>query len=291
MTTWTIVACGGATEETQPEEGVFPTEIVMGFVPTAESDQIAGTVEPLATRLSEILEVPVRGEVMTNFSALVEGMGSGQIHIGFLPGFGYVQGNERYGLEVILKSQRNGSDSYRAQFVVRADSGIEKLEDLRGKVWAFPDVASPAGYLFPAAHIVEKLDVTDVLNDFFEAAYQTGSHDNALITVYNEEADVATTYEDARPLLENEYPDVMETLKILDYTGAIPNDTISIIPELNEELKEKIKQAFLSFNGEPEMIQVMNEVYRWDGIMEAEDSDYDIVRETYNLFRDEINLD
>ncbi|WP_444685727.1 phosphate/phosphite/phosphonate ABC transporter substrate-binding protein [Alkalicoccus luteus] len=286
-----LSGCGDDDNEAAETEG-NPDEIVMGFVPTTDSDEIASTVEPLAERLSEILDRPVEGTVMTSFSVLVEAMGNGQAHIGFLPAFGYVQGNEEYGIEVMLKSERDGADSYRAQYVVRADSGLETLEDLEGTQWTFPDVASPAGYLFPAAHIGEEIDgVQDAETEFFSGVLEAGSHDNALIAVMEGEMDVATTYEDAREVMLDDYPDAMEDLTVIDYTDNIPNDTISIMPELDEGLADDIKEAFLQFNEEEEMIQIMNVVYRWDAIVEAEDSDYDIVRETYEAFRDEIDVD
>ncbi|RNA70475.1 phosphate/phosphite/phosphonate ABC transporter substrate-binding protein [Alteribacter keqinensis] len=276
-----LAACGNGDEE---------DALVMGFVPSSDSDNIASTVEPLADELSEILGRPVEGSVMVNYSGLVEAMGSGNVDIGFLPALGYVQGEERYGFEVILKSERNGEDSYRAQFVVHEESGIDNIEDLEGKSWVYPDPASPAGFLFPATHLAENYGVEDV-QSFFGEEFQAGSNDGALVSVYEGEADVATTFEDARSVLTDDYPDIMDTLKVIEYTEAIPNDTITLIEELDEDLKAEIKEAFLSFNENEEMIQIMNDVYRWDGIIEADPSDYDIVRDAYNLFRDDISLD
>ncbi len=80
--------------------------LVMGFVPSQESDTIADTVEPLAEQLSEELGVEVEGKVMTNYTALVEAMGTNEVQIGFIPAFGYVLANEKHDVEVILKSER-----------------------------------------------------------------------------------------------------------------------------------------------------------------------------------------
>lgn len=285
-----LAACGGGQDADGGGEG-NPSKLVMGFVPSQDSDKIADTVKPLADKLSEELGVEVEGRVMTNYSALVEAMGSNQVQIGFIPAFGYILANEKHGVEVILKSERFGSDTYRAQYVVRADSDIESLEDLKGKTWAYVDAASTSGYLFPAAQIMDEFGVSDPPVDFFGDAVQAGSHPNALITVYEGEADVATTFEDARTGIEEEYPDVMEKLKVIGYTDDIPNDTISVTKELDDELVQKIQQAFLSFNDDEEMIQIMNEVYNWDAIREAKDEDYNIVRDTFKKFEDSIDID
>ncbi|MCF6411134.1 phosphate/phosphite/phosphonate ABC transporter substrate-binding protein [Pseudalkalibacillus salsuginis] len=266
-------------------------KIVMGFVPSQDSDEIADTVEPLADKLGEELGVEVEGKVMTSYSALVEAMGSNQVQIGFLPAFGYVLANEKHGVEVILKSERFGSGTYKAQYVVRADSGIESLEDMEGKAWAIPDLTSTSGFLFPAAQIMDKFGVEDVQSGFFSNTVEAGGHDNAIISVYEGDADVATTFDDARTAVEEDYPDVMDKLKVVEYTDEIPNDTISVTKELSDEWEKKIKDTFLSFNDDEEMIKIMNEVYSWDAIIEAEDSEYDVVRDTYEKFKDSISID
>ncbi|CAM3827603.1 phosphate/phosphite/phosphonate ABC transporter substrate-binding protein [Alkalicoccus chagannorensis] len=267
-----------------------PEEITLGFVPSSDSDEIAATVEPLAEQLSDELGIDVEGTVLTNYSALVEAMGNGQVEVGFIPAFAYVLASERYDIESILKSVRDGEDSYRAQYVVRADSEFETLEDLEGAEWAFVDVASTSGYLFPATQIRNDFGMNE--EEFFGSMMEAGSHDNAAITVLEGNADVATTFEDARGIIEDDYPEVFDEetgLRVLDYTEPIPNDTISVIGELDDAFVEEIREAMLAFNDDDDMIDVMYDVYEWTGITEAEDSDYDIVRDAYGEFADEVD--
>lgn len=270
-----------------------PETIIMGFVPSQESDTIADTIEPLAKKLSEELgeDVEVEGRVMTNYTALVEAMGTNEVHIGFVPAFGYVLANQEHEVEVLLKSERFGSGSYVAQYLVRSDSGLETLADLEGKTWAFGDPTSTSGYLFPAVQLANEFDLEDPENEFFGESVQTGGHDNSAIAVYNGDADVATTFDDVRTTLVEEYPDIMEKLTVIETTAEIPNDTISVTKELDDELVQKIKDVFLSFNDDEEMIAIMNEVYSWDAIIEADDSEYDVVREAYEMFSDDISID
>ncbi|WP_042220394.1 phosphate/phosphite/phosphonate ABC transporter substrate-binding protein [Oceanobacillus manasiensis] len=281
------------SEDSNESSGETPDTIVMGFVPSQDSDTIADTVEPLADRLSEELGIEVKGQVMTNYNALVEAMGANQVHVGFIPAFGYVLANEQYDVEVILKSIRYGSGTYKAQYLVRADSGIESLADLEGKIWAYGDKGSTSGYLFPASQLMKEFDydsATELENDFFAGTQQTGGHDNAALEVYNGDADVATTFDDVRTELVEEYPDVMDELTVLGYTDEIPNDTISVTKELDSELVQEIKDAFMSFNDDDDMIQIMKDVYNWDAIDEASDEEYEVVKETYQEFKDNIEL-
>ncbi|WP_277677986.1 phosphate/phosphite/phosphonate ABC transporter substrate-binding protein [Gracilibacillus dipsosauri] len=285
-----IAGCGSSDGEASGGGEGTPDKLVMGFVPSQDSDTIADTVKPLADKLAEKLGVEVEGKVMTNYTALVEAMGTNEVQIGFIPAFAYVLANEKHDVEVILKSERYGSGTYKAQYLVRSDSDIKNLEDLEGKVWAYGDPTSTSGYLFPAAQIMDEFNVENPETDFFSNSIQTGGHDNSAIAVYNGEADVATTFDDVRTELEEEYPDIMDKLSVLTYTSEIPNDTISVTSELNDEFVQKIKDTFLGFNEEEEMIKIMNDVYSWDAIIEAEDSEYDVVRDTYEKFSDSISI-
>ncbi|ADU30011.1 phosphate/phosphite/phosphonate ABC transporter substrate-binding protein [Evansella cellulosilytica] len=272
------------TEDSATDDIEMPDELIMGFVPSQDSDKIADTAAPLADRLSEELGIPVDGRVMTNFTGLIEAMGNNQVQIGFLNPFGYVLATDRYdNIDVILKSIRNGEDSYRAQYTVRADSDIESIEDLEGRVWAFADIASTSGFLFPAAQLMNDYGVEDV-NTHFSELIQAGSHDNAMLQLLEGNADVVTSFEDARDTIADDYPEVYDELVQLDFTDPIPNDTISVDTTLPQELIDQIEEIFLSFNDDEEMIGIMQEVYTWTGIAEAEDSDYDIVRDVHRLF-------
>lgn len=278
-----LAACGS-------DSGDGDDTLILGFVPSTDSDKIADNIEPMVERLEEELDRDVEGRVMTNFSGLVEALGNDQVHIGFIPAFGYVQATDRYDqVEAFAKSIRDGESSYRAQYTVRADSDIDSLEDLEGKIWAFADQGSTSAYLFPAAQLMDDYGVED-LETYFSNQIQTGSHDAALVTVLEGDADFATTFEDARTNIVEDYPEAMDDLVPLDFTEPIPNDTISANTNLlSKEEVEQIKEIFMGFNDDEEMINVMDEVYNWTGLDEATDEEYDIVRDVYSKFQDQFD--
>ena len=265
--------------------------LTLGFIPSSDAGEIATTAEPLAEYLSEELGVEVIAEVMVDYTGLIEAMRTQQVDIGFLAPFSFVQAEERADVEVILKSVRYGSESYVAQYVTHVDSGLDSLEDLvenEGLVWAYPDVLSTSGYLFPAAQLTD-MGVEDLDSHFDQIA--VGGHDNAIIQVYDGQADFATTFDDAREEVEGDLEDVMDQLQVIGTTDDIPNDTISVRSELSDEWKEKITEAFLAINDNEEVLAVMNEIYNWDGLAEAESEDYDVVRDVFALFEDDLTED
>ncbi|OZM58192.1 phosphonate ABC transporter substrate-binding protein [Lottiidibacillus patelloidae] len=282
-----LAACGGTEEQVDTIDSIG--EIVMGFVPSQDAAEIASTVEPLRAELEKQLGVPVKAEVVTDYNALSEGLKSKKIDIGFLPPFGYVKAEERANITVILKAVRFGASSYRAQYNVPADSDIQSIEDLvntSGLVWAYGDNSSTSGFLFPANQLMS-MGVENLDDHFTQTT--AGGHDNAIVALLTGTADFATTYEDARTRVEEDYPDVMDKVRVIGYSDPIPNDGIVVREGLSDELIASIKTAFLSFNDNEEMVQVLKDVYNWTGIAEASPADYDIVRETYKIFKDSIN--
>ncbi len=277
-----MVACGSGSGDGEQEE------LTMGFIPSQDASEIATTAEPLAEKLSEELGIEVKAEVMTDFVGLVEAMRTQQVDIGFLNPFGFVQAEDRADVEVILKAERDGETSYVAQYNVAADSDIESIEDLvemEDLVWAYSDDLSTSGYLFPASQL-RAMGVEDLENHFTRTT--VGGHDNAMIAVLDGAADFATTFEDARDAVADEFPDVYDDIRVIGYTDPIPNDTISLRSDLSDELKEDIKQAFLSFNDDEEMLEVLHDIYTWTGIAEATSEEYDIVRDVFAEFEDEL---
>jgi len=295
MAAATLAACGSddaagnEEQEAQETDSNEYSELVMGFVPSSDAENITDNAQPLADYLEEALDMPVTAEVTTDYVGLVEAMRTGQTQIGFLPAFGYVQAAERGDVEVVAKSVRYGSGTYVAQYNVPADSDIQDFDDLvesEGLVWAFPGYSSTSGYLFPGVEFMNA-GIDDLEGKFQHLEVQ--GHDNAILQLLDGNADFATTFDDARGNLEDEIPDIEEQVRVVGYTEPIPNDTVTLYGGMPDDLKEEITEAFLNMENNEEALQAMNDIYEWDGIEPAEDSEYDIVREAYEAFEDLID--
>src|SRR5690625_3293616 len=112
----------------QEEAGDVPESLVLGMVPSREADAIVDSLEPLAELLTAELGIPVEHFVSTNYTGLVEAIGTGRVDIGMFGPSALVQAMDVHDAEVILAVTRQGSTSFRAQFNARCDSGIAAFE-------------------------------------------------------------------------------------------------------------------------------------------------------------------
>ncbi|MDI3269936.1 MAG: phosphate/phosphite/phosphonate ABC transporter substrate-binding protein [Bacillota bacterium] len=265
-------ACGATA-------AVEPQKLVVGFVPSQEAENLQAKAKPLADLLTEQLGIPVEVFVGSDYTAVIEGMGAGKVDIGFLNPKGYVTAKEKGYADVLLKAVRNGSDSYRSQIVVRADSPIQSVADLKGKTIAFVDPQSTSGYVYPV--VLLKKNGIDPEKDV--NLVEAGGHDKTILALLRGDVDAAFSFDDARTIVQKVDPDVMQKTRILTYTDPIPNDTVSVRSSLSPEWHEKIQKAFLAIAEDPKGKEIIKEIYSHDGYAPAKDQDFDVVREASRL--------
>ncbi|MFB4213048.1 phosphate/phosphite/phosphonate ABC transporter substrate-binding protein [Shouchella sp. JSM 1781072] len=293
VTALMLAACGGDSDDNgggdEAGNSNDPTDVLnVQFVPSQNAETLEATAAPLEDLLSEQLDgIDVNVSVSTDYSSVITALSSGTVDVGFLPPNAYVTAKEEGFAEVILQSLRYGVneedgsptdelvDGYKAQFLVREDSDIETIEDVEGATVAFQNRTSSAGYVWPAAALLDAgIDPESDVNGI-----ERQGHDQAILSLLDESVDVAVTFQDARNTVANDFPDIWETTRVIATTEMIPNDTISVRSDMSEEYQEKLQEAFIAI-GESEVgRQIIFDVYSHEGYTESEDSNFDIVRE------------
>ncbi|HOA24689.1 MAG: phosphate/phosphite/phosphonate ABC transporter substrate-binding protein [Aggregatilineales bacterium] len=270
-----------AAEEPAAEEpaegsdlGTPDNPIVMSFVPSQDSQEVLSGAEEIANRISEITGYAIESNIATEYAGVITAMCNQEAHVGALNTFGYVLANEQGCADVVLTSVRFGASTYAGQIIVRADSGIESIADLAGKTMCRPDPLSTSGWIIPALTLrAEGIDPDTDLGEVVDA----GGHDAVVLAVYDGQCDAGATFVDARSNVSDEVPDVMEQVVVIQESAPIPNDTISVIPQMPDEVRENLVAAFLQISEEePELL---NEVYSWEALAEVDDSFYDGFRQ------------
>ena len=262
-----LAGCGG-----QAKLGTEKNPIVMSFVPSGDTQEIIASGDQLAQMIQDKTGLVIDANVGTDFAAVREAMGAKKAHIGWLNTFNYVLAHEKYGVDVALVTVRYGSTSYKGQIIVRADSGIKTLDDLKGKVMCWVDPNSTSGYIVP--RIMLKANGIDPDKDFAKTI-EAGSHNNVVTQVYNGDCDAGATYVDARSSVEKDLPDVKEKVIAIATTADIPNDNVSFIKDFPKEDRDKIVNALLEIANSEEGKKALNELYSIEGLEPADDSFYD----------------
>jgi phosphonate transport system substrate-binding protein len=264
-----LTGCG------QARLGTEQNPVVMSFVPSGDTQEIIASGDQLAEMMADITGLAITAEVGTDFAATREAMGAGQAHIGWLNTFNYVLAHEKYDVDVGMVTVRFGATTYKGQLIVRADSGIQSLDDLRGKVMCWVDPNSTSGYIIP--RIMLRANGIDPDTDFSQTI-EAGSHNNVVTQVYNGDCDAGATYSDARSSIEEDVPDVTEQVVVLAETTDIPNDSVSFIPDMPADMRQDLTDALLEISESEEGQAALGSLYSIEGLQVAEDSFYDEFR-------------
>jgi phosphonate transport system substrate-binding protein len=306
------------TEPPMPAVGSPDHPIKVLFVPSVDANVIVSGGEVMANALNSATGLTFEVSVPTSYAATIEEMcASPSDTIGFIPAFGYVLANDLCGVDVAFKAVRRGWGVYWTMIVVGRDSDIQSLADLNGKKWAYPDAGSTSGYLVPTVMFKEEgITPGETLEagghpESVRAVY-TGEADfaTAFYSPYSAPeggtkwdrgmdpevpVDVNTCalnddksqllcegYRvlDARANIREEFPDVVQMVRILSLSPDIPNDTMSFGPEFPADLRAQIEEALTAFAETEEWGTSIGseDFYGWSGLEAATDAEYDFIR-------------
>jgi phosphonate transport system substrate-binding protein len=270
----------------QMEAGKIGTKsnpVKIYFTPSVDANRISLNAVDLIKYLEAETGYYFTSAYPASYIAVVEAFGSNKADIAMINTFSYLMVNEMYGAEARLRIVRDqGETTYRGQIIVRTDSGIDSLADLKGKSFAFVDASSTSGYILPKS-MLEKRGIT-----LGETVFGM-RHDNVVMMVYQRQVDAGATYYsppdrvtgqiyDARMRVEKQYPDAAKKLKILALTEKIPNDPFVFRKNMPEEMKKKIADALVKFVQTPIGKKAMYEISDIRGLVYTTDGDYDPLR-------------
>tara|TARA_B100000749_G_C18450098_1_gene475987 strand:+ start:19244 stop:20197 length:954 start_codon:yes stop_codon:yes gene_type:complete len=276
--------------------GTEANPLKMFFVPSEDTEGVMLSAEVIAKFLESYVSKEVYGKekgfyikaaIPSSYVAVVEAVGTGRADFAAINTFGYVllKNKKQYPGEAILKTIRGKNEtSYKAQIIARADSGIQTLEDLNGKKFAYTDPASTAGYVMPS-QLFKAKGIT-VGEEVF-----AHRHDNVVTMVYQGQVDAGATYysppgsdgvpRDARGKVKTQFPDVFEKVKIVDFTDSVPNapwilrtNIFGEDTEKYEKVKKAIQEGMVAFSATEEGKEVFKNLYSITGLALSSDKDF-----------------
>jgi phosphonate transport system substrate-binding protein len=301
--------------------GTAGNPIQVYFVPSGEAQTIVEGGEVLAQVLKDATGYEFEVFVPTSYAATIEAMcAAPDSTMGFIPAAGYVIANNRCGVEVAAAAVRFGSAFYWAQYIVRRDSDIYVLGDLEGKTWGYGDPGSTSGYIVPAVEL-QAMGITpgeevqtgghnqtvlavyngevDFGTTYFTppltpgAAWTTAdipepfdlSIDESYIGDDGELYVGEVRILDARRAVRDTAPDVVDKVRILAISDAIPNDTLSFGPDFPADIRQAIVDALFALSQDEEAwnATALYTAYSWNGISLVGDEAFNPVRLQFEI--------
>ena len=170
-------------------------EFRVGFLGDEAAQDILTRNECLKDYVEAAYGVPAKMFTFADYAGTMESMLGGNLDYTWFGASGYAGmylENPEAVVPVLTRMQPTGDTGYYSVMVTRADSGIEALDDMKGKKLGYADPNSTSGYLIPNVELEEQLD--GGVDGFFGSAEFMGGHENGVLGVLNGDVDAAVTW-------------------------------------------------------------------------------------------------
>ncbi len=210
--------------------------------------------------LQSTFDVPVRLFAASDYAGVLQAFSAGQIEMSSMGPSVYagtwIDMNGRVE-PLVVPEERDGSISYISVMVVRADSGITNLEQMRGKSLAWADANSTSGYLVPR-FALRRANIGVESGQYFSRTGFAGGHEQGVVAVLQRQYDAAMTWTSGqgditqghtrgnlRAMVEKGMLN-MADLRIIWSSDPIINGPLTVRSELPQSFKDDMTNFHLA---------------------------------------------
>jgi phosphonate transport system substrate-binding protein len=214
-------------------------------IPDESPTELQRKFGQLATYLEAKTGTKVEYIPVTDYAAAVEALVGGKVDMVWYGGFTFVQARMRSNNQVIPLVQRAEDEKFRSVFIARADSGINKLDDLKGKNVTFGSPSSTSGHLMPRYYLLQ--NKIDPDRDFKQIAF-SGAHDATIAAVAGGKVDAGALNISVWEKFVSEKRVDPDKVKVIYTTPPYYDYNWTVRTDMPAALRQKIADAFLSLD-------------------------------------------
>lgn len=230
---------------TDASQLVDPDTLVFAYTPVEDPAVYAEVWKGFLDHLAEKTGKKVQFFPVQENAAQIEAMRAGRLHIsGFNTGSNPIAVACAGFRPFAMMASKDGSFGYEMEIITYPGSGVEKVEDLKGKKLAFTSETSNSGFKAPSALL--KAEYSLVAGTDFEPVF-SGKHDNSILGVANKDYPAAAIANSVMTRMIER--DVVKADQIVSLykSQTFPTTGYGVAHNLTPDLQEKIKDAFFSF--------------------------------------------
>jgi len=221
---------------------------------------------PLTRYLSHELGRPVSLKLAKDMPGAIKDVAHGTVDLAYLTPVAYLKSHAMGQTRLVAKTITEGKGSFKLMIVVRADSPITSVADLKGKTFAFGDRAAllQRAVVVGAGIKLASLGKYDFL----------GHYDNIVRAVMHGEYDAGIL----KDTMAYKWQD--KGIRVLYASEDLPPYNIAASKNVSDKMLAKLKQAFLKLDPKnPEHMRIIKTLDKnYDGFAATSDHEYDIVR-------------
>ncbi|MEP5730437.1 MAG: phosphate/phosphite/phosphonate ABC transporter substrate-binding protein [Sulfitobacter sp.] len=242
-----------ADTPTDPADQVDPDTLIFAYTPVEDPAVYKEAWSDFLTHLEAETGKKVVFFPVQNNAAQIEAMRSGRLHIaGFNTGSNPLAVNCAGFNPFTIMASKDGNFGYEMEIITFPGSGIEKVEDIKGKQLAFTSPTSNSGFKAPSAILKGDFDMLPERD--FEPVY-SGKHDNSILGVANKDYMAASIANSVKARMISRDVITEDQVKVIYKSQTFPTTGFGTAHNLTPELKGKIRDAFFNFEWDGTSLQ------------------------------------
>ncbi len=247
------------------------TVYLFGVHPLHNPQRLYEVFAPLTDYLSEkIPEVRFKLEASRNYAAYDKKLYAKKFHFSLPNPFQTINAVDK-GYQVFAKM--GDDESFRGIILVRKDSGIREIPDLKGSAVSYPAPTALAATMMPQYYLQSHgVDVMTELDNRY-----VGSQESSIMNVYLKQTAAAATWPPPWLALSKQRPELKQALQVIWQTEPLINNGLVVLPEVPEKIVKQVQDLLLNLHTHKrgkEILELM-ELSRFES---ANNESYDVVR-------------
>lgn len=233
---------------TDPSQQVDPDTLIFAYTPVEDPAVYADVWAGFLDHMKQVTGKDVQFFPVQSNAAQIEAMRAGRLHVaGFNTGSNPIAVACAGFRPFAMMASKDGLFGYEMEIITYPDSGIEKVEDIKGKQLAFTTETSNSGYKAPSAILKSEFQME--AGKDFEPVF-SGKHDNSILGVANKDYPAASIANSVKTRMIARDVVKDDQLVVIYKSETFPTTGYGLAYNLKPELQEKIKEAFFSFDWE-----------------------------------------
>ncbi len=233
------------------------------------------TYQDLTQYLGAKLNRPVELVQRKTYAEVNDLIQAGGIDLAFVCSLPYVEGQQRFGMEMLAAPEVRGNTLYRAYVIVPADSPVTRFDQLRGMIFAFTDPDSNTGKLVPTYFLWQQHQTPE---SFFKKVVYTYSHDNSMKAVADGLVDGASVDSLVYDYIVARDPTLADRTRVIWRSDPFGTPPLVVPPNLDPDLKKQLRDTLLGMNRDYQGQAILNNLMI-DRFVVPNQSAYDPVRD------------
>lgn len=217
-------------------------EFIFGIHPLHNPKRLHEIFGPIANYLSNnIMGANFKIEASRNYAAFDKKLYARKFHFS-LPNPYQTINALKHGYTVIGKMADD--ENFRGIFLVRKDSGINKVTDLKGQAISFPAPTALAATMMPQYYL--QSHGLNVMQDI-DIRY-VGSQESSIMNVMLGNTKAGATWPPPWRALSKERPKLAQELKVIWQTEPLPNNSLLARDDINKDIVRQVTELLLNLH-------------------------------------------